>query len=596
MGKLNAIKSVPSAREAEKFKEKINKVLQGTSTDANTTRISDTSSDLVDASGPIVISAAVTTATPTSASAGTDTVITITGSGFGTKVSRDSLADIEFIYKHDETNVGFIYASGWPFLSVNSDDILSWTDTQIRVKVPTGITSDLYHGSASSGFLVVLTDSGEESPAVPFAVTFAYGKEKWSTPVTYFVNPGSISGAETAVQNAAATWNNAIPDSSFRFNYGGLSTCTTFGKDTRSLIYFGPESDFSDNPDVIAWATHWTSGGTIIEADIEFNSNWTWTTGTASGDTQNVEAVVLHEQGHWLVLLDLYGHLPEVGYPGFPSDNSPEKKVMFGIKDDLFGNKNIKTLSSADSAGIRWIYPSTNPTVSSITPSSGYNNGSVSITNLTGTNFANGAAMHLTRSGYEISATGVSVISPTKITCTLPLTDVPIGQYNVVVTNPDGKNGTLANGFRVINATKAPDRIGVIRNSNMWLLDNSGNGAYGAGDLTYVFGKAGDVYVTGDWNTDGKTEVGVVRNGNTWLLDASGNGAYGAGDLSYVFGKAGDVYVTGDWNTDGKTEIGVVRNGNTWLLDASGNGAYGAGDLTYVFGKAGDTCVTGEWS
>jgi len=55
-----------------------------------------------------------------------------------------------------------------------------------------------------------------------------------------------------------------------------------------------------------------------------------------------------------------------------------------------------------------------------------------------------------------------------------------------------------------------------------------------------------------------------------------------------TFGKAGDKYVTGDWNADGKTEIGVVRNSNTWLLDASGNGAYGAGDLVFTFGKIGD--------
>jgi hypothetical protein len=87
----------------------------------------------------------------------------------------------------------------------------------------------------------------------------------------------------------------------------------------------------------------------------------------------------------------------------------------------------------------------------------------------------------------------------------------------------------------------------------------------------------------------------VVRNNNTWLLDASGDGKYGAGDLSYTFGKAGDMYVTGDWNTDGKTEIGVVRNNNTWLLDASGDGKYGAGDLSYTFGKAGDMYVTGKW-
>ena len=44
-----------------------------------------------------------------------------------------------------------------------------------------------------------------------------------------------------------------------------------------------------------------------------------------------------------------------------------------------------------------------------------------------------------------------------------------------------------------------------------------------------------------------KLRSGLYRNSNTWLLDASGNGAYGAGDHSYVFGKAGDVFVTGDW-------------------------------------------------
>jgi len=139
-------------------------------------------------------------------------------------------------------------------------------------------------------------------------------------------------------------------------------------------------------------------------------------------------------------------------------------------------------------------------------------------------------------------------------------------------------------------------RIGIVRNNNTWLLDASGNGAYGAGDLAYTFGKAGDVPVTGDWNNDGRTENGVVRNNNTWLLDASGNGAYGAGDYAYSFGKAGDIFITGDWNNDGKTEIGVVRNSNTWLLDASGNGAYGAGDYAYSFGKAGDVYVTGDWN
>jgi PKD repeat protein len=138
--------------------------------------------------------------------------------------------------------------------------------------------------------------------------------------------------------------------------------------------------------------------------------------------------------------------------------------------------------------------------------------------------------------------------------------------------------------------------IGVIRNSKIWILDTSGNGAFDSGDVSYSFGQAGDVFVSGDWNTDGKTEIGVIRNGNVWYLDASGDGRYGPGDLAYSFGKAGDVYVTGDWNNDGKTEIGVVRNNNTWYLDASGDGRYGAGDLVCSFGKAGDIFISGDWN
>ena len=153
---------------------------------------------------------------------------------------------------------------------------------------------------------------------------------------------------------------------------------------------------------------------------------------------------------------------------------------------------------------------------------------------------------------------------------------------------------TLNETSNKINAI--PDKIGVVRNNKTWLLDASGNGAYGAGDLTYTFGIAGDRYVAGDWNGNGTTKVGVVRNNKTWILDASGNGAYGAGDFIYTFGMAGDVPVTGDWTGNGTTRIGVIRSNTTWLLDASGDGKWGPGDYQYTFGKAGDRYVTGKWS
>ncbi|MDP3564307.1 MAG: hypothetical protein Q8R70_07425, partial [Methanoregula sp.] len=52
--------------------------------------------------------------------------------------------------------------------------------------------------------------------------------------------------------------------------------------------------------------------------------------------------------------------------------------------------------------------------------------------------------------GPDITATSV-VINPanTSITCTFDLTGVPAARRNVTLTNPDGKTGTLANGFTV---------------------------------------------------------------------------------------------------------------------------------------------------
>ena len=242
------------------------------------------------------------------------------------------------------------------------------------------------------------------------------------------------------------------------------------------------------------------------------------------------------------------------------------------------------------------------PSIEGITPNSGVSGAMIIITNLSGTNFQPGipgTAVHLTKTGQStITATNVQVITSRRINCTLflPSGAGALGQWNVTVINPDDRFATLMNGFTISAPVVSASQIGVVRNNITWILDASGNGAYGAGDIVYNYGITGDVYVNGDWNGDGITEIGVVRNNNTWLLDASGNGLFGPGDLQYTFGKVGDVYVTGDWNGNVTTKIGVVRFNTTWLLDASGDGKWGPGDYQYTFGRAGDVYVTGDWN
>jgi C1A family cysteine protease len=101
------------------------------------------------------------------------------------------------------------------------------------------------------------------------------------------------------------------------------------------------------------------------------------------------------------------------------------------------------------------------PTVTSITPSSGVNTGTVSITNLAGTNFQSGATAKLARSGQtDIPGTSLTVVNSNTITCDFDLTGAATGAWDVVVTNPDSQSGTLSNGFTVYGTSLEPD-IGV---------------------------------------------------------------------------------------------------------------------------------------
>jgi PKD repeat protein len=50
----------------------------------------------------------------------------------------------------------------------------------------------------------------------------------------------------------------------------------------------------------------------------------------------------------------------------------------------------------------------------------------------------------------------VTVVSPVQITCSFDLTGVPVGFRNVVVTNIDGQEGILVEGFKVDQAGVPP--------------------------------------------------------------------------------------------------------------------------------------------
>ena len=90
--------------------------------------------------------------------------------------------------------------------------------------------------------------------------------------------------------------------------------------------------------------------------------------------------------------------------------------------------------------------------VASIAPAAGFNTGPLGITDLLGEGFPASSAVRLTRAGQaDITASGVTVVTSTRITCTFNLISQVTGYWNVVVsTGGTGSvSAALPNGFFV---------------------------------------------------------------------------------------------------------------------------------------------------
>jgi len=223
------------------------------------------------------------------------------------------------------------------------------------------------------------------------------------------------------------------------------------------------------------------------------------------------------------------------------------------------------------------------PTVTSITPGSADNDGTVPITNLAGTNFRNGATVQLigpSGSGVNgagtINATNVKVVSSTKITCDFGVDGAAAGSYTVKVANDDGKSGSKAGAFTVTEAPSESATWYLAEGTTAWgyscyiSIENPNNTAVSA-TVTYM------------------TDTGAVPGGD---IDLPANSQATVNPVSIVRekdfstmveckeGKTIAVDRTMSWtgegapSPDGHCSIGVTGADTTWYL-AEGSSAWG---------------------
>lgn len=255
--------------------------------------------------------AAVTGFSPTTITAGTSSMITITGTGFGTV---QSTSYVEF-YNADD--------GGATYIQPHSSQYVSWSNTQIQVMVPTRAST--VAGTAGTGPIRV-TVAG--SPTVSTqTLTVSYGELNlyysanstiyntrhvdlngsagitWQMYSTFDAN----SSAKTSFLSSLQTWR---CNTYINWGSGSTTTVNSIGADGTSVVRFDIGSELPVG--VLGRCTSYFSGcitGTVVnwyvsELDICFDEpstsaiTWQFGPSLATGVQYDFETVSLHELGH----------------------------------------------------------------------------------------------------------------------------------------------------------------------------------------------------------------------------------------------------------------------------------------------------------
>lgn len=238
--------------------------------------------------------------------AGADSVLTITGSGFGTATGRVSFRNAD--------------DGGNTFTSVTSRDILNWADTRIQVRVPS--YSATGNPSGTGTFRVSTADQLTADSPLPLTVRYVLTNVQETTSgvayrpghlnqngrggYTFRPDPGlgQNTAALAAFGRALSSWR---CQTAINWETGPARTVRGVASDDVNALEFDQGAELPVN--VLGRTTSYYagcrdgSGGVrfwVKEIDMQFDDAVSWQFGPAvPNNTQfDFETVVLHELGH----------------------------------------------------------------------------------------------------------------------------------------------------------------------------------------------------------------------------------------------------------------------------------------------------------
>lgn len=349
-----------------------------------------------------------------------------------------------------DTILRFAPLSGWP------------AGQRIDVTIGTGVrslTGLTLPAPLGFGFTTAL-------PGSPIAVPDAYLLLE-DTPLTVTVASGVLANDVSPEGQALQAMAGSAPaHASMTLNPNGSLSCQPeadyFGTDTftyQAQDSFGSRSatgtvtldivPVNDPPILIAGTPPVASQDT----GLQLLSGWaTLSPGPANEASQTLQITLTASPATLLTTL----YLSPSGDLSFaPASGASGIATVTTVLRDSGGTANggIDTRMATFTVSVQPISvpASPSPQILSIAPSIGTNTAPLTPVILTGTGFQTGATVHLASASFvPVQGTGVSVTASTSLTCTLDLTGLATGTWDIGVTNPDGKMGTGANLLTIV--------------------------------------------------------------------------------------------------------------------------------------------------
>ena len=384
------------------------------------------------ASGSQFAFKAVTSFTPTTATAGTATTITINGTGFG---ATQGSGIVQFSDADD---------GGASFIPCLASQIVSWSNTQIVVEVPshagTGPIQVVDNGSgthtSAASLTIPYSELNVESDAISSGTFIAYptqhvddngsGGLTWQYFTDFAANASAVASFERAI-------NSLIDTTCINWVIGSNTTVDIIDNDNVNVVRFDNGSELS--PGVLGRCTSrysgcFINGGTsldwyVTELDIVFDDGTNWEFGPAlpSASEYDFESVAVHELGHGHQL----GHVINTNLVMHYALSNGETNRDLG-NDEITAALNIMTRSTTNAVCSQSLMTEhsscavcTDPTVPSLSlDNTAICNGGSTNLNITGTlNDATTWEVYTVSCGgtTEASTSGSSVsVSPTATT------------------------------------------------------------------------------------------------------------------------------------------------------------------------------------